>query len=236
MKSIFASRKGRVAKKLSIFVATLSVVMFLVTGYISGEQEAKQVAAAETAQQAENQRPEVGTRVIYGEGTELDADGNPVPQDNSGTPTASASPTSEEDVKTAVTNEVRSQANAFGQAWTTYDYSTPPALESLPGASTSDPMKKTYDSWISGMKSREERSSGKVNSVSINKMDYSGDANVGEGTATVTVSTTSTISNKEVGTSGSQVKKEYVLTMTRDDQTSSNDSDYKWVVTNVSAK
>lgn len=233
MKSIFASRKGRVAKKVSIVVAILSVAMFLINGYISGERETNLEAQAQVAQQQEAQRPEVGNRVVYGEGTELDADGNPVPA----TPSASPSEApGEEDTKTAITTQVRQQAQQFGAAWTTYDFSSPPAIESLPGAATSGDMKTAYDSWVSGMQSRQERSSGSVNSVTINQLDYSGSAAVGKGTATVTIATTSTVANSEVGTSGSKIQKSYVVTMTRDDQTSNNTSDYKWVVTNVTAQ
>lgn len=233
MKSIFASRKGRVAKKLSIVVATLSVIMFLINGYISGEQESNQVAAAEAAQQEENLRPEIGNRVIYGTGTELDADGNPVPT-SSATPTPD--PNAEEDTEAIITGEVRTQATEFGSSWTTYDFATPPALETLPGAATDGEMKAAYDSWISGMQSRQERSSGTVSGVAINNLEYTGSAANGKGTATVTVSTTSTVSNSEVGAAGSQVQKDYVLTMVRDDQTRDSGSDYKWIITNVTEK
>ena len=98
MRSIFASRKGRVAKKVGIFLATLSVIFLFINSYISGEQEKNQTVALEQAQEDEAKRPDISGISVYA-------------TDDEESPTDAPTDPSEEDEDQSLEEALRAQVN-----------------------------------------------------------------------------------------------------------------------------
>ena len=227
MRSIFASRKGRVAKKVGIFLATLSVIFLFINSYISGEQEKNQTVALEQAQQEEAKRPDISGISVYA-------------TDDEESPTDAPTDPSEEDEDQSLEEALRAQVNetatGFANSWINYDYNSPSAYSGLEFVPTEDgdakkAMEAQHKTWTDGMKSRKELSSGDVTNVSIEDLTYDGTETQGKGSAVVNVAVTKSISNTEVGSAGSTVQENLKLTLTRNDSTGGPGKG--WLVTKV---
>lgn len=210
MNSLFASHKGRVFKKVFIGAFVLALLMFMFGGGGGDDPATSEVMVADS-------QPQVNYSRVY-------APTQPTPEP---TPTAPVGVNDE----AIITNQVKEMSRDFVQAWTTYDYQTPPSYGVFEGAAQ-DPQNNgalmvKYEELVAGMEDRNELSTGNIGSVNITSLNYRGNAQSGTGEGTVKVTVNVTVSNSEVGSAGTTMVRAYeVKLMKQQSRGSADGSDW----------
>lgn len=232
MQSIFASHRGRKAKKIGIFILILSFVSFIYGNASQGGGSGAEDGNAQDNKVTIAQAPIYKTEETAGASDE----GGTQPTDGATTdPSESADQgdqkEAEENVELAK-GEVTTAAQDWATTWTTYDYTEPPTYEQISNL-PKDPehqkkIKPKFETLVKGIKEREERSTGEIMDTTVEDFKYDGTSATGSGSAVVQVTVKTTLSSKSIGEGGTEAIKKYNVTVTRDEG-STGDTD-TWFV------
>lgn len=228
MQSIFASHRGRKAKKAMYFVLALSLVSFIYGnssgGVSGGEGEGNDNSKVTIAEAPIYKVEETESAAPGAEGTDNSTE-DPEEEANSDEEKANANI---EEAK----NEVLTVAQDWATTWTTYDYTEPPTynqINNLPkNPEHQKKIKPKFDELVKGITEREERSTGEIMDANVQDLKYDGSNASGSGTAIVNVTVKTTLSSKSIGTGGTEEIKKYDITVMRDEG-STGDTD-SWFV------
>lgn len=201
MQPIFASHKGRIARRLAYVVAGLAFVSFLLPG---GAEE-------EVAARGGSQGGSISVYRVYPEGEEPSASDEETDDPSDG-PTLSPEEMIQEDALDV--------AEDFIVQWATYNRTDQtPVLSSIPGAPQlpehQEILQQRLDERVALIVDNNESSRGTVQSLSLDALEYDGGETQGVGSATITATSTSIVTNDQLGSGGTTVQIVYTIELRR---------------------
>jgi len=234
VQSVFASHRGRKAKKIGYVIIFLACVSFFYGNLSQGGGSAED-------ENAETEKVSIVQAPIYKtEETNGPSDGAGEPTDGAtdgATDDATVDP-AEQEKRDAEANieqakgEVTTAAQDWATSWTTYDYTEPPTYDQINNMPQSPEhqkkIKPKFDALVKGIKEREERSTGEVMDAVVQDINYDGSTATGSGSAVVQVTVKTTLSSKTIGEGGTEEIKKFDVTVTRD-ESATGDTD-TWFV------
>lgn len=216
MNALFSTHRGRLVKRLGILAVVASIAL-LIFGGGGG-------AGTATSSEGGNDVASVDYARVY-----------PSQESVKPEPEETATTTAPVDLEKQIAEDTKEVAKGFVEDWTTFDYAKPPSYSSLSGAAKSEEhgatLRQRHEEHVSEMKRNKELSTGSVVSVSVSKVNYSGDLTNGTGEGVIRANVSETVSNSKVGSAGIVRVREYDISVKR--SFDSSDDSGEWVVTDI---